>query len=540
MNADPPIPAERTTVLIVGGSIVGASAALFLAARGITPVLVEKHPAISTRLRAKLFYPRTMEAYRSVGADQDVYAVQRSLPPADHAAVVASLAGRELRRWRLPAADDFSDVSPCPSAFVKQADLEEVVRARAHAVGADLRFGHRLLQLRQHDGHVVAHVLDADGEPYTVKADYVLAADGNSSAIREGLGIGRSGGKVVSHVMEIGFAADLRQALDGRRLALAWTGQPESAFLSWSTAHDRGTVSVTYDPAVTDPATAFDAERCRDVVSRALGLPASRFTITGSRPWHMGGWVADSYRAGPVFLLGDAVHVTPPTGGFGANTGIQDAWNLTAKLVSVLRGDADPLLLDDYELERRAVGRLTVEQALLRVRGHAEVPVDDRPLLSEAAVAIGYRYPMPGDDPAAPGLPEADEPGRWRGEPGTRLPHLPLTGQDGGVSTLDLVRDGRYLLLAGVEGHPWARAARELDPSGAFLDVALLPRSAGSGTPRPADACGTGDHGALLVRPDHVIAWRATHAAPNATAVLTDATRQALGRDRPSLPRQRF
>ncbi|MFF7187417.1 FAD-dependent oxidoreductase [Streptomyces sp. NPDC008222] len=109
MNTDSRIPAERATVLIVGGSIVGASAALFLAARGITPVLVEKHPAVSTRLRAKLFYPRTMEVYRCVGTDQGIYAVQHSLPPADHAAVVTSLAGPQVRRWPLPAAGDFSD-----------------------------------------------------------------------------------------------------------------------------------------------------------------------------------------------------------------------------------------------------------------------------------------------------------------------------------------------------------------------------------------------------------------------------------------------
>src|SRR4051812_1798311 len=191
MNTDPQVPAERTTVLIVGGSVVGASAALFLAARGIVPLLVEKRVAVSTRLRAKLFHPRTMEAYRSVGADQDVYAVQHRLPPADHAAVVTSLAGPKLRRWRLPAAENFSDVSPCPSALVKQADLEAVVRARAS--GADLRFGHRLLDLRERDDHVVARILDADGEPYLVEADYLLAADGNGSAIREGLSIGRSG-----------------------------------------------------------------------------------------------------------------------------------------------------------------------------------------------------------------------------------------------------------------------------------------------------------------------------------------------------------
>ncbi|WP_214320913.1 FAD-dependent monooxygenase [Nonomuraea sediminis] len=524
-----PLP-ERVPVLIVGGSIVGASAALFLTARGVTPVLVEKHAAVSTRLRAKLFYPRTMEAYRSVGVDQDVYAVQHRLPPADHAAVVASLAGPELRRWRLPAAQDFSSVSPCPSAFLKQADLEEVVRAHAHAAGADLRFGHRLVELRRHEDQVVARIRGADGSTYTVAADYLLAADGNGSAVRESLGIGRSGNEVIAHVMEIGFEADMRKVLDGRRLALAFTGPPEHAYLSWNTAQDRGTVSVTYDPALNDPAT-FDVQRCRGIVARALGLPPSRFTLTGRRPWQMGGWVADSYRAGRVFLLGDAVHVTPPTGGFGANTGIQDAWNLTTKLVSVLRGHADPRLLEDYEPERRVVGRITVEQALLRARDRARVPIEDRPLLSEAAVSIGYRYPMPGDDPATADLPVAGEPDRWRGEPGTRLPHLPLSGQDGPGSTLDLVRDGRYLLLAGPEGRLWLQAAHRLDPHGTFLNATLLPHRITSAAARPANACGIGDDGALLIRPDHVIAWRAPHAAPD---TLAAAVQRALGAARPA------
>jgi putative polyketide hydroxylase len=523
----------RVPVLIVGGSIVGASAALFLAARGIAPVLVEKHAAVSPRPRAKLFYPRTMEAYRSVGAAQDVYAVQHRLPPADHAAVVTSLAGRELRSWRLPAAADFSAVSPCPSAFVKQADLEEVVRARARAAGADLRFGHRLLRLRRHEDHVVAWVRRADGSTYSVAADYLLAADGNGSTVRESLGIGRSGTEVVAHIMEIGFEADLRRLLAGRRLALAFTRPPERAFLSWNTAQDRGTVSVTHDPALGDPA-ALDDRRCREIVSRALGLPPSRFTLTGCRPWHMGAWVADSYRAGRVFLLGDAVHVTPPTGGFGANAGIQDAWNLTAKLVPVLRGHADPRLLEEYEPERRAVGRITVEQALLRARHRALAPIADRPLLSEAAVAIGYRYPMPGEGPATGGgLPMADEPDRRRGEPGTRLPHLPLDGPDGPGSTLDLVRDGRYLLLAGPEGDSWRQAARRLDPHGAFLDAVLLPRQIAAAATR---ACGIGEQGALLVRPDQVIAWRAPRAVPDPRTALTAAMGRALGADHPAAP----
>ncbi|WP_433519424.1 hypothetical protein ACQP2T_30135 [Nonomuraea sp. CA-143628] len=132
--------------------------------------------------------------------------------------------------------------------------------------------------------------------------------------------------------------------------------------------------------------------------------------------------------------------------------------------------------------------------------------------------AIGYRYPLARRDAH---LPVADEPGRWRGEPGTRLPHLWLTG----VSTLDLVRDGRYLLLTGTAGQAWEQAAREADPAGDFLDVALLSRG--------TDRCGIGEDGALLVRPDHVIAWRATHATPHALAA---ALTRALGHPPGSYP----
>jgi putative polyketide hydroxylase len=495
---------ERTPVLIVGGSVVGASAALFLAARGVTPILVEKHPAVSTRLRAKLFYPRTMTAYRAVGVADDVYAVERTRPPADHGAVVASLAGPELRRWLLPAAADFSAVSPSPSALVKQADLEAVVRTAAARSGADLRFGHRLLDFRADGDTVTARIADQTGNAYEVTAAYLIAADGNRSGIREALGLGRTeiGGR--TPVLEIDFDGDLRPVLAGRRLALAWTPEPGRATLSWTTEHDRGAVSVRWDSD--DPPS---DDQCRTIVSRALGRPPAAFTLTGIRRWEMAGWVADAYRAGPVFLVGDAAHVTPPTGGFGANTGIQDAWNLTAKLVSVLRGDAGPRLLDDYEPERRAVGTMTVRQAVRRMQNATGGPP------SEAAVALGYRYDVPGGDPT---LPETAEPASWRGEPGTQLPHRWLPGAR---STLDLVTGGRYLLLAGPAGADWTAAARAADPAGAFLDATVLPPE--------VDDPGTGPLGAMLIRPDHVVAWRTTGtASPRA---LNAALRTALRLD---------
>ena len=229
--------------------------------------------------------------------------------------------------------------------------------------------------------------------------------------------------------------------------------------------------------------------------------------------------MAGSWRAGRGFLAGDAAHGTPPVGGFGANLGVQDAWNLTAKLVSVLRGDADPRLLDTYEPERRTIAKQTDEQAKRQNHNKTRDGAHDAPLHSEAAGAIGYRYPVPGDDPE---LPLADEPGRWHGEPGTRLPHARL----GAGSTLDLVRDGKHLLLTGAVRADLRRVVHDLDPHGASLGVAVVPEA--------ADRCGIGATGALLVRPDHVVAWRSGDAAPHG---LIGAVAAALGRGAPPLHR---
>lgn len=525
---------DRASVLIVGGSIVGVSAALFLAARGVTPILVERHTGISPRLRAKLFYPRTMEAYRAVGAADDIYAIERDRPRSEYAAVVESLAGAEIRRWRLPAADDYSAVSPCQGAMVRQGDAERVLRMRAAADGADLRFGHHFVDWEQTGPRVTARVLDDRGAPYTVEADYLLAADGSASSIRDGLGIARSGDQALASAMELAFTADLRPLLDGRALALAFADQPGRPFISWSTGQDAGAVSVGYDPATTDPDTAFTPDRCQAIVSAALGLPTSGFRITGARPWQMAARVADTYRVGRVFLVGDAAHVCPPVGGFGANTGIQDAWNLTAKLVSVLRGDAGERLLDRYEPERRPVAELTVRQAVARLADTREHSAEKQQLLlSEAAVALGYRYPA--TDAVAPRaeapLSPADEPERWRGEPGTRLPHLPLAeGTDAGSSTLDLVRGGRHALLIGRQGRIWAQAARSLDPSRALLDtVVLTPQTLAPGASFE-DNCGISETGAVLVRPDGVVSWRSAHLADAPCEALEAALRQAMQR----------
>jgi putative polyketide hydroxylase len=192
----------------------------------------------------------------------------------------------------------------------------------------------------------------------------------------------------------------------------------------------------------------------------------------------------------------------PPAGGFGGNTGIQDAHNLAWKLAYVLRGLAHPDLLDTYDTERRPVADATTRQS---VAGPGQAAYAGR-----AAVQLGYRYPPPGRAPLADGE-IFEDPFHPTGAPGTRAAHVVLESTDGPISTLDLFGAG-FTMLAGQTGGPW--------PAVAANHLARLPLAVhriGGDTPlrdvegRFPASYGVGPDGAVLVRPDGFIAARAAN-----------------------------
>ena len=229
-----------------------------------------------------------------------------------------------------------------------------------------------------------------------------------------------------------------------------------------------------------------------------------------------------------MFLAGDAAHVVPPNGGYGGNTGVQDAHNLAWKLALTLAGVAGPGLLDTYDAERRPVGELTVEQAFTRYVTRVAPYLgteNTQPIVDDFSMEIGYRY----DSPAVvlePGSPPLHEhPRESAGRPGARAPHVFLERDGARLSTLDLF--GRnFVLLAGPEGEAWRAAApaaaKEL---GVALDVYLVGDDglADAGGSFPG-AFGISPSGAVLVRPDGFVGWRAVTAAD----APEDDLRQAL------------
>jgi putative polyketide hydroxylase len=534
----------ETPVLVVGGGVTGLSAAVFLGWHGIPALLVERHPDLLIHPRARGFTPRTVELYRQVG-----------LEPAIRAAGYARGEGFKWVAVRadtlagdyVPADEDedggdpFSGVSPSPFAPIDQDKLEILLRARACELGVDIRFSTELTSFAQDETGVTAVLRDRrSGVETTARAAYLVGADGYASPVRHWLGVGTDGPGPLFHVLTLMIEADLRAALRGRRVRIAYLQRPipGTVFLAHDEEGRRWVFGTGYAPD-REPLDAYTEERLVDLVRQAAGLPGVGVTIRPQIPgtdlkvlgFPIGAQLAQQYRAGRVFLAGDAAHIVPPTGGFGANTGIQDAHNLAWKLAAVLRGEAGPALLESYEAERRPVGLFTMHQSLARwqARSGTGSAGASEPIVDYATVAFGYRYRSsailggPGDGASV--LP----PHALTGQPGTRAPHLAakLDGRD--LSTIDLY--GRhFVLLAGRGGAAWVTAARRVAhrlmvPIDAYRFVTELI------APEGEAAHGIAEDGALLVRPDGFVAWHATTAREHPETVFGDALAGLLARE---------
>ena len=521
LSSEAPADAALTTpVLVVGGGIVGLSAALFLAHQGVEALLVERHPSTSIHPRAWGWYPRTLELLRTVDVEQQVLAAAAGF--ADHRlnAKVESLAGAELSRTVLPAPEDLGHLTPSRQIALGQDRLEPVVRAAAERRGARLLFGTEVVGVRQDDDGVTVTARDrASGARRTIRARYVIAADGARSNLRDLLGVPAQGRGVLRHQVSILFRAELAEVLAGRRFSICQIENPRvTAVLGHDDTLTEGTLIVTYRPEQGEAVSDFTGDRCVELVRAAAGVPGLPVTIRDVLPWEMAALVAERYRAGRILLAGDAAHVVPPIGGYGANLGVQDAHNLAWKLAAVLSGQAGPALLDSYEAERLPVARQTVEQATMRlaVRAGFATAEQREKTLDPLAVSLGYRYP--GTDG-----PLFAHPAHRTAEVGTRAPHLWLDGART-RSTLDLFGPG-WTVLTGEEGDAWVPAGREAAEE---LDVPLAVHLIGADS--WGERYGAGTRGAVLVRPDGFVAHRWTTEVPAPAKEIVTALRTALRR----------
>ncbi|PAZ16624.1 hypothetical protein CLM62_06680 [Streptomyces sp. SA15] len=538
---------DSAPVLIVGGSLVGLSAAVFLAHHGVRCTLVERHPGTSIHPRAVGYYPRTGELLRQAGVEDA--AVREAAGFATHRtrAGVTSLAGDVLfSKEELEGDDELADLTPSRLLLLPQDRLEPLLRDRAVELGADLRFGTELLSLAEDPDGVTAVLGDGAGGTSTFRSSYLVACDGPRSRVREALKVPRQGRGILSRHVSIAFAADLRPVLGERRYSVVHVKNPQvTGILVHDDTLTGGTLIVGYRPEDGESLEDFTDARCAELVGAAIGAPGVAVTIRSRFPWDMAEQVAEGFVHGRVLLAGDAAHVVPPTGGYGANTGIADAHNLAWKLALVVDGVAGAGLVETYDAERRPVAVYTAEQGSLQlaVRSGSATPEQQAAAADAVTVTTGqaYRSAAVVEDPGAAALPVASDPRALRGAPGTRAPHVVLARGGEPLSTLDLFgRD--FVLLVGERGGEWISAAVAVSAElGLKLTARRVVSGGGGGAGTLADPDGRWAEsygglrpdGAVLVRPDGFVAWRSAGADPEGeeTAALTGVLRKVLGRE---------
>lgn len=533
---------ETIPVLIVGGSLIGLSTALFLAWRGVPTMLVERHAGISPFVRAGGFNPRTMEIYRSVGIEP---AIRQAEPEGLQNFMilrVESLAGKELGSYTQSVKDLETPVSPVPGCLITQNLLEPILRAEAERLGGDLRFNTQLVSSAQDAEGVSAVIRNLlSGEERTVRARYLVAADGNDSPLRSQLGIKVHGPGTLSNQMFMLFNADLRHALRGRPVLFCYVSNPEVPQGVIGAGPDglSGILSFSYYPEKGESEADFAGARGVELVRKAAGEPDLAVEIVSLRTWEMAAFVAERFQNGRIFFAGDSAHVMPPTGGFGANTGIADAQNLAWKLALVLKGQAGPQLLESYEAERRPAGQFTVDQAFgnfIERMAPQRAAQGDKPKVDHYTVVFGYRYLSAAIISSAQENTVQEEftyedPNAPSGRPGFRAPHIVLERDGKRLSTLDLF--GRnFVLLTGSDGLVWRDAAHKaVQALGLELDVYRIGEAGDfvdeGGT--LLTSYGISSSGATLVRPDGFVAWRTSEQGEHPAQTLKQALEQVLG-----------
>ncbi|MEU0506156.1 FAD-dependent monooxygenase [Nocardia sp. NPDC005998] len=512
------IDVEQIPVLIVGGSLVGLSAAVFLSWQDVPVVVIDKHYGSSPHPRAIGFTTRTIEHFRQSGVD-----VPTSLQgmKAPRRARVESLSGTwiEEYQWSPGSKGAYgADQSPVHAIAITQDKLEPLLRERARELGADLRLGTELVRLTQDTDGVTATLRRReDGHEYFLRAHYVVAADGADSAVRTDLGIERHGIGPLSVQRSILFRAPLDEYLQHGVVQFEIEQPDFKAFLT--TYSDGRWVLMLSDDVDRTP------EQQIEVVQRAIGRSDIPIELVTTGRWNLAGLIADHFSQGRIFLAGDAAHQLPPNrGGYGANTGIDDVHNLAWKLTAVISGASDPRLLDTYDAERRPTADLRHDQLFARADYKAFLKVDtsDTPVLDDSAIELGQLYRSTAVLGADASLPPAQRPEQWAGQPGTRAPHQWVRRGDDKCSTLDLIERDWVLLSA---DERWRLAAARAT---AALDIQVDFEQAGTDIEFDEHQVfehtyGIESSGATLIRPDGYIAWRTPVAPQDPGRELTQA-----------------
>jgi putative polyketide hydroxylase len=495
-------------ILVVGAGPAGLATALSAARHGARVLVVERHRSTSIHPRASGLSTRTMEIFRSWGVIDAVRAASSKVIA--RAAAGVTLADPDLAENPLgfPLPREALAVSPAFPACCPQDHLEPILLDAVRRAGVDVRFATELTDLVVDDDGAWARLTDRDtGRTGTARSRFVVGADGPRSRVRSALGITTEHlGGIGRHVQML-FRADLGPVIGDVAHGLYALSHPEAGGLIIAFGTDRWGFAR---PCPADDDIPADDARWTELLRTATGMPDLQPDLLGTLVVDLAAELASASRAGAAFLAGDAAHRMTPVGAVGLNTAVQDGHELGWKLAWAARGRAGEPLLASYAAERGPVGERNTRRSVA-----PGVPHPSDGLVGD----LGTRYASP---TIAGGLATLVAPQDLAAAPGERAPHVWVAVDGRRCSTLDLW-DGRLTLVTAEDS--WRRAAGVVGVE--------APEIADPGG-RLARTYRLGAGGAVLVRPDGVVAWR--HEVPVADPVdaLRDAVDHTLGLGAPA------
>src|SRR3954467_9522442 len=393
---------DEAPVLIAGGGLTGLCAAAFLAQRGIRSTVIERLRASSPLPRAAFFHMRTMELFRSLGIEDEVREQSsRDFIPEGAIVALESISGRKLADIMPSLNEGVATLSPCRRLYLNQPSLEPILRRCALSAGATVIEGAEGTAVDQDAEGVTVSASDNSSQRL-LRGQYLIAADGGHSRVRQLLGIQYEGRGAFSNSLTIYFTADLSPWIADHAWSVIYVNNARlSGFFRTNRSAQAGFLGVNSvgDPKL-DPVAAANAAadvsepHLIELVRAGVGVPDLDVKIDGFTRWRATASVAQSFQDKRIFIIGDAAHLMPPNGGFGGNTGIHDAHNLAWKLALVLKGQASENLLSTYASERKPVAQLTVEQAFSRYVARTapwlRASPPPQPMIDDLNIELGY------------------------------------------------------------------------------------------------------------------------------------------------------
>ncbi len=577
----------ETDVLIIGTGPAGASAAALLSTYGVRCMVVNKYGWTARTPRAHITNQRTMEVLRDLGLEGEAVAQATPAELMGENTYCTSLAGEELGRIKTWGTHplrraDYELASPTSMCDLPQNLLEPIlVRAAAHR-GAKVRFDTEYMSMQQDAEGVTTTLLDrTTGAEFCVRSRYLIGADGANSKVVEDAALPVTGEMGLSGSINMVFEADLSRYVAHRPSVLYWVMQPGSdvgglgiGVVRMVRPWNRWLAIWGYN--INAGAPELTNELATSIVHKLIGDTTVPVRIDSTSTWTVNNaYVARNFN-GRVFCMGDATHRHPPTNGLGSNTSIQDAFNLAWKLKLVLEGRASEELLQSYDAERTPVAEQIVKRAnkslgdfppILQALGlfdtqdpeqmhrnmaarKAATPegAKQRAALIKAIDSTHYVYNAHGVEmnmryTSSAVIPDATpDPGFRRdaelyhehsSRPGAPIPHAWLEHHRKKVSTLDLCGRGEFSLITGTGGEGWVEAAREASEAfGVAINVHIIGPGKEYEDPYGdfARLRETEENGALLVRPDFIVAWRAMELTANPSSELSSAMGRLLHR----------